>query len=63
MRRASTWALLAVWLTASALAQAGAIAGREPLGGATALECTFQPDGVIDDCRRVGVRLETLPLR
>lgn len=154
MRRASTWALLAAaaWLTASALAQGGAIAGRvvdtdgEPLPGATvelrrgpaspeprlevtdlegryrisglppgtysvlislpgfgrvvrsgievgtgtaeivdavldvggiddvivvgpplegaiALACTFQPDGVIDNCRRVGVRLEVLPLR
>ena len=154
MRRASTWALVAatVWLTASALAQEGAIAGRvvdtdgEPLpgatvelrrgpaspeprlevtdlegryrisglppgtysvlislpgfgrvvrsgvevgtgaaetvdavldvggdddvivvdpalGGAIALACTFHPDGVIDDCRRVGVRLEVLPLR
>ena len=34
-----------------------------PLEGAIALACTFQPDGVIDDCRRVGVRLEMLPRR
>lgn len=34
-----------------------------PLEGAIALECTFRPDGVIDNCRRVGVRLEVLPQR
>ena len=68
MRRASTWALLAVavWLTVSALAQEGAITGRVvdtggELEGATALACTFHPDGVIDNCRRVGVRGEGFP--
>lgn len=39
-----------------------AIVSPDPLpGGAIALRCTFHPDGVIDDCRRVYVVGQTAP--
>ena len=41
----------------------GFIVVDPPLEGAIALACTFHPDGVIDNCRRVGVRSEALPPR
>ncbi len=38
------------------------IISPDPLpGGAVALQCTFHPEGVIDDCRRVYVVGQTVP--
>jgi len=38
------------------------IISADPLpGGAVALQCTFHPEGVIDDCRRVYVVGQTVP--
>ena len=36
------------------------LSGPYPREGAAALECTFRPDGVIAECRRVGVARQLL---